>query len=130
MLAEFREAVATIADTVRPDLPLWSVLPDDVNAVPCVVVGLPAFSPGREQSIVDLEVDVWAVGRRQTAGDNESELLTLVGDMMTAFGGTRGTVAAGGYQLAATQGTSRVVDIAGQRTLAYLMTVTASAVEC
>lgn len=127
-LSTFRAAVVDVVTAHVPALPLHASLPDDVAEVPCAVVGLPSWQPG-DPSVTEIELDLWLVGRRQGAGDPEPELIGWAEQLIDAFGGTR-NVASAGVLVHMVDGASRIIDIAGHRTLAYQMTITASAVEC
>ena len=130
MFAEFRTEVVAVLTAALPDVPLWAVLPDDVNELPCVVVGRPGGRQTSERVVFDLDALVFVVGRRQQAGGSEDELIALADRVFMALGGTRGTKSPGGDVIAVTRVDPRMLTIAGLECPAYTVEVEASATTC
>jgi hypothetical protein len=130
MFAEFR---AEVHDTLAASLngtPLWDVLPDDVNELPCVVVGRPSGHQTKQAVVFDLDLQVFVVGRRQQAGASEDELTALADTVFAALGGTRGIRAPAGLSIAVTRVDPRLLTIAGNECPAYAVEVEASDTTC
>jgi hypothetical protein len=130
MFGRFRAEVLGVLMAELPDVPLWGTLPDDVNELPCVVVGRPGGRQGRERVVFDLSLQVFVIGRRQQAGASEDELVALADSVFVALGGTRGTKTSGGEVVACTRVDPRMLTIAGQECPAYTVEVEASATTC
>lgn len=129
ILASFRAAAFEVASGIGH--PTYSRIPDDVAALPAVVVGRPSLGPGDETVISDLSLDVWAIGRRVDAGDPEGELDGLADEILDAFGGTRAVRhSASGFVLEVVDVTGRTVDVGGLTHPAYTLTVETSTVTC
>ena len=130
MFLTFRtEVVATLA-TALPNVAGWDVIPDDVNELPCYVVGRPGGRPANEKIVMDLSLQVFILGRRQQAGGSEDELVALADDVFTALGGTRGTKSPSGEVVTVSRVDPRTLSIAGNDVPAYSIEVTASAATC
>lgn len=127
-LGEFRQA-ALSAITSSLSIPTHGTLPGDVAELPCSVVGLPSWRPDTP-GVLELELDLWIIARRQDAGGTEAELLEWAHELLELFGGARETVTVAGVSMHMESGASRVIDIAGQRALAYQTTLIASAITC
>lgn len=130
MFAEFRfEVVATIVDAM-PDVPVWDVIPDDVNELPCIVVGRPGGRPTAQAVVFDLDLSVFVIGRRQQAGGQEAEVTQLADRLFDALGGTRGCKSPAGIVLAITRLDPRMISIAGSEYPAFTVDVETSATTC
>jgi len=129
MLTALRAAVAELLDTAF-DLDVYDRVPDDVNALPCIVVGYPSAAPASETAVFDREVTVYAIARRHDAGDAEGELVTLADEMFVELGGTRGVRSSDGLHLTVERVTHRVIQIAGLDHDAYLFTIESPVATC
>lgn len=130
MLVEFRAAVVEVLKD-KLDTPLWETIPDDVAELPCIVVAMPGAVQTSTAVVFDTSVDVVVIGRRQQAGESESELVALTDDVWLTLGATRGTRdAAGAYSLGVVRLDPRVVTVAGQQCSAYVITVESSIATC
>lgn len=130
MLYEFRAAVVSVlADKLAT--PMWDHVPDDVAELPCLVVARPSATQTTTSVVFDTAVDVIVIGRRQQAGGNEAELITLADDVWTTLGGTRATHGTpSDFVLGVTRVDPRVVTVAGQECSAYVITVESSIATC
>jgi len=129
--APFRAGVVAVLEDVLPDVPLWDVIPDDVAELPCLVVGLPGGRPGAQGPVVfDLDLTVFVVGRRTSAGGSEVELVGLLDEVFTAFGGTRGTRTPAGDVVAVARVDPRVLSVAGLDCPAFTVELEASTTTC
>lgn len=124
MYAEFHAAVYELLVAAVTDVGVWDYVPDDINEVPCVVVGRPSGAATFPVVVFDLELPVYVVGRRQQAG-SEAELLALVDRLFTVLGETRG---AADWKVARVAPT--VVTIAGLECPAYTVEVHTSTATC
>ena len=135
MLTGFRAAVTDLLDTELDTVPggpvpVYGTYPDDLNEVPCVVVGYPAAREDtRSRVVFDLALEVLVIGRRVQAGDSESELTTLTDAVWVVFNGTR-AVKHATYSLAARALAPRLVTVAGAECPAYTITVDSSMATC
>lgn len=126
MFTEFRGAVFDELHDKLASAPIWGQIPDDVNEVPCVVVGRPGGQESTGPAIVwDLTLPVHVIGRRTDAGGSEFELLTLLDDVMLALGGTRGT-----HDVRPIRMAPELVPIAGLDWPGYVITVEEPAATC
>lgn len=132
LLADFRQQVVDLINSKLPTpVAVWDTVPDDVNELPCVVVGLPGATDTSVAVVYDLSLDVFAVGRRQGAGDSELELVALADDLWVLLGGTRGTAeSAADPVVDVTRIDPRVITIAGNDCSTYVITVRMSAATC
>jgi hypothetical protein len=67
------------------DVPVLGVLPDDINEVPCVVVGRPSLSPSPEVAIDQIDTGVFVVGRRINDTAAQPELEQLADQVLLAL---------------------------------------------
>lgn len=74
MILEARQQIA--ADLKLGEYEVWDIMPDDVNSVPCYVVGRPTLDI--DVQMVTFTVPVICVGRRMGDADAQHEL-----DIMT-----------------------------------------------
>lgn len=130
MFSEFRSEVAATLAVALPDVPLWDVIPQDVNELPCIVVGRPAGRQTSTAVVFDLDLTVFVVGRRQRAGESEDELTGLTDRVFVALGGTRGTKTPAREVIAVTRVDARNIQVAGNEIPAYTLEVEASATTC
>lgn len=130
MLAAFRAEVAGTLLAALPDVPLWGTIPEDVNELPCVVVGLPGTRQAAERVVHNLSASVYVIGRRTSAGGAEDELVDLADRVFLALGGTRGTKSPGGQVIGVSRVDPRQLTVAGQEVPAYLVEADASATTC
>lgn len=128
MLAEYRAAVADMI-VVADIVPVWDVLPDDANELPCAVVGRPAATPTTTAVVFDMVLEVFVIGRRQQAGGSEQELTALADQLWRLFNGTRATNHQG-HGLAVRAVFPRVETIAGLEFPAYVLSVESSIATC
>lgn len=135
MLASFRQHVVDLlgdAGLVTADgrpVELWPTVPDDVTALPCLVVGKPSARPAREDAVYDLSLVVYVLARRVDAGGPESELVGLADAVWLLLGGTRGT-RHGDTFLDVNSIDTRTVEVAGVEHEAYLFTIGAPITTC
>lgn len=130
MLSGLRSAVADLLDA-EFDVDVYGRVPDDVNALPCMVVGYPSASPAAESAVFDRSVTVYVIARRVDADDAEGELITLADEAFVALGGTRGVRSLDGSLHLSVEGIAhRVVQIAGLDHDAYLLTVESPVATC
>lgn len=94
MLAEFRAAVFDLIDNSGL-APVWDVIPDDPNELPCIVVGRPFALQTATAVVFDVGLECYVLGRRQQAGGSEQELTALADAVWLLFNGTRGTQSLG-----------------------------------
>jgi hypothetical protein len=130
MFAAFRNEVIATLVAALPDVPLWPVIPDDVNELPCVVVGRPGGRQTATAVVFDLDLTVFVLGRRQQAGGSEDELTDLADQVFTALGGTRGTRSPGGEVVSVTRLDPRTLTVAGLDVPAYTVELESSATTC
>lgn len=134
MLAELRDDVAALLRPAFPDLDVYDRVPDDVNLLPCIVVGFPSASPSTigEGVVFDIECEVYVIARRVDAGDPQGELVDLADAAWVALGGTRGTRSTLDRQrhVVVTRVTSQVVSIAGLDHDTYVLTTEQPALTC
>jgi hypothetical protein len=130
MFSEFRTEVHSVLAGALPDIALWDVIPEDVNELPCIVVGRPGGRQTATAVVFDLELTVFVIGRRHTAGRSEAELMALADQVFTVLGGTRGTRTPQGEVVGVTRIDPRELAIAGQNCPAYALEVEASATTC
>ena len=130
MLLAYRSEVAATLRAAMPTVPLWDVIPDDVNELPCVVVGRPGARQSNARVVFDLSVQVFVIGRRQQAGGSEDELVSLCDDVFLALGGTKGTKSPSGEVIAPRRLDPRTLSVAGYDVPAYSVEVEASATTC
>ena len=131
LLAEFRQQVVDLINSKLPTpVAVWDRLPDDVAELPCVVVGLPGATDTSVAVVYDLSLDVFAIGRRQGAGDSEGELVALADDLWTLLGGTRGIQTTTADVIDVTRIDPRVITIAGLDCSTYVITARLSAATC
>lgn len=139
MLAELRAATTarlqaagvTVIDTDGAAQPveIWPHVPEDVTALPCLVVGYPESSPARETAVFDRTLTVYVLGRRVDAGDPEGELVVLTDSTFAALGGSNG-VKQDGQHLTPTNVTHRTVSVAGVDHDAYLIGIESPYADC
>ena len=130
MFAAFRAEVVATLEAAMPDVPLWPALPDDVNELPCLVVGLPGARETATAVVFDLDLTIFVIGRRQHAGGAELELLELTDRVFGVLGGTRGTRTPMREVIAVTRVDPRLLTVAGLECPAYTVAVEASATTC
>lgn len=128
MLADVRAAVYDIVSTADI-LPVWDVIPDDPNEVPCAVIGRPLAAQTTTAVVFDMVLEIIVVGRRQQAGSSEQELTVLTDQLWVLFNGTRAT-RHGGYGLAVRSIFPRIESIAGLEFPAYVLSVESSIATC
>lgn len=130
MLAELRAAVvAVLKDKLA--LPIWDIIPDDIAELPCIVVAMPGARETSTAVIFDVTLDVVVIARRQQAGGNEVELVTLADEVWTTLGATRGVRhEPGDLVIAVTRLDPRTITIAGQECPAYIISVESSIASC
>lgn len=111
---------------------VWDRIPDDVNALPCIVVGYPSARSGLQDAVVfDGTTNVYAIARRVDAGDSEGELTVLTDALWTGLGGTRGARSSDGlHHLVVDSVTHRVVQVAGVDHDAYVVAVETPLATC
>lgn len=126
MIADYRAAVAAhmSGQPDLVDLPVHSFLPDDVNEVPCLVVGRPSYYPGREAGVDNLDVPLYVVGRRLHDEEAQVELdqwtdLVLVHAMQRIPGPPQVSTAV--------RASPETVQVAGSDFPAYVVTLTLAA---
>jgi len=136
MLTETRTALSTAVEALAlttgtgEPVEIWDRLPDDVNALPCVVVGLPRATPSIEAGVVfNCSTIVYAIGRRVDADDPEGELTTLADALFDGLGGTRGMRAGGDHFVIETIA-PQIIAVAGIDHDAYLLTVDSPRATC
>lgn len=128
MLADVRASVYDIVST--SDLvAVWDYIPDDVNELPCAVVGRPLAAQTSTAVVYDIVLELMVIGRRQQAGGSEQELTEMADAMWTLFRGTRGTKH-GGLNLAVRNIYPREESIAGLSHPAYVLSVESSIATC
>lgn len=128
MLDEFHAAVYSLIDSLT-DIGVWDHIPDDVNEVPCVVVGNPQARESNNRVVFLCSIEVFVIGRRQQAGGNSAELRGLVDWLWSAFNGTRAKKSSG-YVLTIRNLVPRVLSIAGLDCPAYSVTVDSELATC
>jgi hypothetical protein len=118
MIADTRAAVAAVAAGVAEVAEVFDYVPDDVAALPCVVVTGPAGDPsaGDLAGIAyDVDVEVLVIGRRYGDADASAQLDRTTDDVIDAY------VAASDVRLRRWR--SEVVDVAGVDVPAYRLYV-------
>lgn len=134
MLVEFRAAVAALVKPLTSEHPIEVLdrIPEDVNLLPCIVVGMPSASPSSEAGVVfDRTCVLYVIGRKVDAGDPEGELVALADVVFTTLGGSRGLRSVDGAQhLIIEAVASRVVQVAGLDHDAYLLTISSPVATC
>lgn len=124
MIEEFRSDIISHLSS-EVSTPVRDDIPESVAEVPCIVVGRASVSEGTSAAVLDLQADVWVVGRRSDAGGRDIELDQIADDVWEAFGTARAvTLLHGTYH--AIDCTGRAADIAGKTHPAYTITVTTS----
>src|SRR5882672_9522373 len=121
MLAEFRTAVFELIEAANI-APVWDVIPDDVNELPCVVVARPLTRQTATAVVFDLELELFIIGLRQQAGGSEQGLTVLADQLWLLFNGTRATNN-NGYSLGVQSAVPSEQNIAGLGYPAYTMTI-------
>lgn len=129
MIAEFRASVAEHLEATT-SLPTHYEIPDDVAALPCIVVGRVGIGPGAAAAVLDLDLDVFVLGRAQTAGGRDEELDLAADEVLTALGGSRTVNTADGTNLMVVSMAGRTAEAAGKSYPAYVLTVETSAITC
>jgi hypothetical protein len=130
MLSSYRAAIHDVlAFASNLSIAVWDKIPDNLNELPCVVVGRPGAVPSADSGVFEMTVEVFVIARRQQAGDYEKELLDLTDEVWTALGGTTGTVA-DGYRLSLRGMLPRILTVAGEEIIAYAIGVITSESTC
>lgn len=109
MISDARQAVYDVlfAASSSLDVEVHRFLPDDVNSVPCLVVGRPTISPGSQSTIYDVDVPVYVVGRRLDDESAQEDLDRLADGVFSILAG-RVPGLFGGVELRADPQTSTV----------------------
>jgi len=129
MIVEFRNACRTLLED-QSDLPVYDYVPEDVAHLPCIVVGRPEVTENNRQAAVfDLDLDLWVIGNRNTAGDTALQLDEATDSIVALFGGTRSTSAAG-VSLQVASVSARTVEIAATTYPCYTVNVETSTYTC
>jgi hypothetical protein len=129
-LADFHAAVVDLIDG-NTDTPVWDHVPDDIAEVPCFVVGHPQARETTTRVVFRVSVDVFVIGRRQTAGEPQSEVMALTDWLWTLFNGTRAVKSRNlEWVLTVRQLLPRVLSIAGLDCPAYAVTIDSEAATC
>lgn len=86
MIASIRTA---IAEHLRGSASLSGVtildtMPDDLNEVPCLVVGRPSMQPSRDANVDEYQTTVFTVGRRLNDSGAQPELDALADAVLVA----------------------------------------------
>jgi hypothetical protein len=124
VIAETRSSIAEHLRTT-PSLAGVTVLdqmPDDLNDVPCLVVGRPSIAPGRESQVDEVETVVFVVGRRLSDSGAQPELDALADAVYAAaFARIVGLPGIGSIEVRADPNTTA---IAGVEHPVYLVSLT------
>jgi hypothetical protein len=130
MLSAYRAAIHDLlAAAANQGVAVWDRIPDNLNELPCLVVGRPAATPSADAGVFELVVEVFVIARRQQAGDYEKELLDLADEAWAVLGGTAGT-SADGYRLSLRGLLPRILTVAGEEIIAYAIGVITSESTC
>jgi hypothetical protein len=124
MIASTRAAIAAhlAAWPGLTGIPVLDVMPDDVNEVPCVVVGRPSLAPSRDQLVDQIETTCVVVGRRLNDSGAQPELDGLADTvLLAAFAKIDGLMSWAATEVRADPQTTVV---AGMEHPVYLVTLT------
>lgn len=86
MIATVRAAIAThLRETASlANVTVLDAMPDDLNDVPCLVVGRPSMQPSRDANVDEYRTTVFAVGRRLNDSGAQPELEALADAVLVA----------------------------------------------
>lgn len=137
MLTGMRSAIVALLEASFTSPPrasqvdVYGRVPDDVNALPCMVVGYPSATPAAEAAVFDRAATVYVIARRPDVDDAEGELVALTDEAFDVLGGTRGVRSLDGLIHLSVEGVAhRVVQIAGLDHDAYLLTIESPIATC
>jgi len=130
VLVSFHDAVHDFIDS-QTDFAVCDHVPDDIASVPCIVVANPGARETNNRVVFRLTVEVFVIGRRQTAGEPQGELRELVDWLWTLFNGTRAVKSLDqNWVLTIRSLLPRVLSIAGIDCPAYSVTVDSELATC
>ena len=130
MLDSFHDAVHDLI-AGQTSIEVYDHVPDDVASVPCIVVANPGARETNVRVVFRLTVEVFVIGRRQTADDPQGELRELVDWLWTLFNGTRAVKSLDqNWVLTIRSLLPRVLSIAGIDCPAYSVTVDSELATC
>lgn len=124
MIAETRAALAAHlrATASLAGVTVLDVMPDDINDVPCIVIGRPSLAPSREAQVDQMETTCFVVGRRLNDAGAQPELDALADAVLiAAFSRIDGIPSRGAVEVRADPQT---VSIGGMEHPVYLVTLT------
>ena len=128
MISAFRRATHSFLSE-QDLLPVHEFIPDDLTALPCVVIGGITLADGAEQGTFDLSMPLFVCGRRVGDDDSQNELAEFVDHVVVILGGTKGRHAHD-HHFAVTRADPQVVTVAGQDVPAYSLTVETTVLNC
>lgn len=130
VLVGFRGAVAEVLGAVL-DLPVYPVVPEQLNELPCVVVGRPSAGESNTPTVFDVDLDAYLIGPNVEAGGSTSDELDRLADVvLDALGGTFAVESSEGWSLGVTSVEPRSVEVAGTSFPTYLISIESSARTC
>jgi hypothetical protein len=128
MLSEFHDAVFALVDG-GTNAAVWDHIPDDINELPCVVVGNPLARQTTTRVVFDMGCELFVIGKRSYADGTQAELRALADELWLLFNGTRVT-SQDGVLLQVRNLLPRTLQIAGLDCPAYSLTVESSIATC
>ena len=127
MIAQLRSVVG---DLLRSQ-GLWEVYdfpPQDVSAVPCIVLGLVNAVPSDAAGVFDRTLEVYVIGR-QVSDDAHDELDKLADQVILALGGTQ-NIRLGSEHVMVNEVRAALVTVASSQFPAYVVTVESPVATC
>jgi len=127
---QVRAVIATQLQTILPGFPVLRWLPEDVEELPCVVVGRPAYNVSPEITTgYQVTTVVTLVGRRATSDDAQQELDMAMWEVMNALNLFKGFMD-GQQRYQVTDSVPDLVAIASEEYPCYRYAIDTQFVDC